>query len=341
MALVLGSFETQSQAEDAIDQLKGLGIGDADVSLVSHASHPVGAPEDDDQRANTRVDIAVAGGAAGASGGFLLGPIGAVAGGFLAGGGLAAALRPHGVTHEEAEAYEHRLHEGRYVLAVRVPRRVADTAQRIVVMPARRDRSRSLRRRTATRSPARPAAPRLATCSGGAWPLRPAPAGARHVAAGRPGGPRGAGLGPDGAVLGRHYRQTGDGATLGFDVRPPFLQAFLAPRRPAGRRLPHLRPLPRLGRLRLPGLPGDAPAALRRRRGAPGQHVRDPAGRRRRPPAGRARDRRRRERPQHQLRRGPADPPGLARGLGHPRPVPRTVRRRRLRRRRRSSAGCR
>jgi outer membrane lipoprotein SlyB len=134
MALVLGSFETQSQAEDAIDQLNGLGIGDADVSLVSHASHPVGAPEDDDQRANTQVDFAVAGGAAGAIlGGLLLGPIGAVAGGLLAGGGLAAALRPHGATHEEAAEYERRLHEGRYVLAVRVDTdERADEVRRVV-----------------------------------------------------------------------------------------------------------------------------------------------------------------------------------------------------------------
>ena len=135
MAVVLGSFELQSQAEDAIDRLNRLGIGDADVSLVSHAAHPVGAPEDDDQRANTQVDIAVAGGAVGAIlGGFLLGPVGAVAGGFLAGGGLAAALRPHGVTDEEATAYEHRLHEGRYVLAVRVDTdERADEVRRVVV----------------------------------------------------------------------------------------------------------------------------------------------------------------------------------------------------------------
>jgi uncharacterized membrane protein len=121
MAIVLGSFGTQSQAEDAMDRLKGLDIGEADISLVSHAAEPVGAPDDDSQRADDQVDIAVAGGAAGAVlGGFLLGPVGAVVGGFLAGGGLAAALRPHGVTDEEAAEYERRLHAGRYVLAVRV-----------------------------------------------------------------------------------------------------------------------------------------------------------------------------------------------------------------------------
>jgi hypothetical protein len=35
-------------------------------------------------------------------------------------------------------------------------------------------------------------------------------------------------VGPDGSVLGRHFRQTGDGSALGFDVRAPFLQPFLA-----------------------------------------------------------------------------------------------------------------
>jgi Heat induced stress protein YflT len=134
MAIVLGSFETQSQAEDAMDRLKALGIGDADVSLVSHAGEAVGAPDDDSQRADDQVDIAVAGGAAGAVlGGFLLGPIGAVVGGVLAGGGLAAALRPHGVTHEEAEEYERRLNAGRYVLATRVETdERADEARRVL-----------------------------------------------------------------------------------------------------------------------------------------------------------------------------------------------------------------
>jgi flavin-dependent dehydrogenase len=121
MAIVLGSFGTQSQADDAMDRLRRLGFDEADLSLVSHARQPVGAPEDDDQRANTQVDIALAGGAAGAVlGGFLLGPVGAVVGGMLAGGGLAAALRPHGVTEDEAAEYERRLHAGRYVLAARV-----------------------------------------------------------------------------------------------------------------------------------------------------------------------------------------------------------------------------
>src|SRR5688572_20874566 len=121
MAVVLGSFDTQTEAEGAMDRMKSLGLDEDDFSIISHAD-PVDPPPDDDQRANTQVDVAVAGGAAGAVlGGLLLGPIGAVVGGLLAGGGLAAALVPHGVTKEEAEAYERRLHQGRYVLAVRTP----------------------------------------------------------------------------------------------------------------------------------------------------------------------------------------------------------------------------
>ena len=134
MAVVLGSFDTQTEAEGAMDRLKSLGLDEDDFSIVSHAD-PVDPPPDDDQRANTQVDVAVAGGAAGAVlGGLLLGPIGAVAGGLLAGGGLAAALVPHGVTKEEAEAYERRMHQGRYVLAVRTPTdEIAKAARRIMV----------------------------------------------------------------------------------------------------------------------------------------------------------------------------------------------------------------
>jgi len=121
MVVLLGSFETRTQAEDAIAALKGSGFDEGDFSLISNAARPVGAPVDDDQRANTQVDLAVVGGAIGAVlGGALLGPIGAVLGGVAAGGGLAAALGPHGVSDEEAEAYERRLHAGRYVLAVRI-----------------------------------------------------------------------------------------------------------------------------------------------------------------------------------------------------------------------------
>jgi uncharacterized membrane protein len=133
MAVVLGSFDTQSDAEGAMDRIKALGLEEGDFSIVVRRG-AVDPPPDEDQRANTQVDVAVAGGAVGAVvGGFLLGPLGAVAGGLLAGGGLAAALVPHGVTREEAEAYERRLHQGRVVLAVRTPTdEIADAARRIM-----------------------------------------------------------------------------------------------------------------------------------------------------------------------------------------------------------------
>jgi hypothetical protein len=133
MAVVLGSFDTQSDAEGAMDRIKALGLEEGDFSLVVRKG-TADPPPDEDQRANTQVDVAVAGGAAGAVlGGFLLGPVGAVVGGLLAGGGLAAALVPHGVTKEEAEAYEHRLHQGRVVLAARTPTdEIAAAARRIM-----------------------------------------------------------------------------------------------------------------------------------------------------------------------------------------------------------------
>lgn len=133
MAIVLGSFEYQTQADDAMDRLRRAEFDDADFSVVSNADNAVGAPEDDDQRANTQVDLALVGGAAGAVlGGFLLGPVGAVIGGAAA-GGLAAALRPHGATEAEVSAYEHRLHAGRYVLAVRTEgAEKTDEARRIL-----------------------------------------------------------------------------------------------------------------------------------------------------------------------------------------------------------------
>jgi hypothetical protein len=59
--------------------------------------------------------------------------------------------------------------------------------------------------------------------------LLPLPAGAQVTA--QPGAGTGGALeaplsGPDGVVIGRHFRQTGDGATVGFDVRPPFWEAL-------------------------------------------------------------------------------------------------------------------
>jgi hypothetical protein len=133
MAVVLGSFDTQSDAEGAMDRIKPLGLDDGDFSIVVRRG-TVDPPPDEDQRANTQVDVAVAGGAVGAVvGGFLLGPVGAVVGGLLVGGGLAAALVPHGVTKEEAEAYQHHLHQGRVVLAVRAPtEEIVDAARRIM-----------------------------------------------------------------------------------------------------------------------------------------------------------------------------------------------------------------
>jgi hypothetical protein len=126
MAVVLGDFGTRSQAEDAIARLKALGFADADLSLISHAADPVGAPKDETQRAADVVDAGVVGAAVGAVlGGALLGPIGAVLGGAAAGGGLAAALSARGASEEDAREYEARLRQGRYVVAVEAGDRAA------------------------------------------------------------------------------------------------------------------------------------------------------------------------------------------------------------------------
>jgi uncharacterized membrane protein len=120
MPVVVGTFDTQTQAEAAVAGLKDMGFTDADLSVVSRAADPPDPPKDDEQRANDTVDASVAGAALGAVlGGFLLGPIGAVIGGTAAGGGVAAVLSSHGASDDEAREYEARLREGRYLVVVK------------------------------------------------------------------------------------------------------------------------------------------------------------------------------------------------------------------------------
>ncbi len=133
MPIVLGSFETQTQAEDAMERLNGMGFSENDYSIVSRAQDAAGAPLDEEQRAGRQVDTAMVGGAVGAVlGGFLLGPVGAVIGGVAAGSGLAATLGALGVTDQEATEYQRRLHAGRYVLAVRDDGRTAEVRRALV-----------------------------------------------------------------------------------------------------------------------------------------------------------------------------------------------------------------
>jgi uncharacterized membrane protein len=121
MAVLVGTFGTRAQADDAIERLKALGFAEADLALVSKAEDAVGAPKDEEQRAHDAVDVSVVGAVLGAVlGGALLGPVGAVIGGTAAGGGLAAALASRGMSDAEAREYEARLRQGRYLLAVEV-----------------------------------------------------------------------------------------------------------------------------------------------------------------------------------------------------------------------------
>lgn len=127
MPLVVGSFDTQTQAEEAVARLEAIGFADADLAVVSQAADPPKPPKDEEQRAHDVVDVSVAGAALGAIlGGALLGPVGAVLGGTAAGGGVAAAFSSHGASEEEVREYEARLREGRYLLAVRTDDRTAD-----------------------------------------------------------------------------------------------------------------------------------------------------------------------------------------------------------------------
>jgi uncharacterized membrane protein len=127
MAVVVGTFETRAQAEDAIERLKAAGFTDGDFSLISREDDAVAAPEDEEQRAHRTVDVATVGAAAGAVlVGALLGPVGAVIGGLAAGGGLAAWLESRGLSGEAAADYERRLHAGRLTLVVNAEDRAVE-----------------------------------------------------------------------------------------------------------------------------------------------------------------------------------------------------------------------
>lgn len=119
MTVIAGSFGTQTEADDAVARLKAAGFTDDRLAVLSKAYDAVGAPKDDEQRANDAIDGATLGAAAGAViGGALFGPVGAIVGGLAVGGGVAAALSRLGMSEEEAREFEARLHEGRYAVVV-------------------------------------------------------------------------------------------------------------------------------------------------------------------------------------------------------------------------------
>ncbi len=119
MTVIAGSFATQTEADAAAARLKAAGFADDQLAVLSKAYDAVGAPKDDEQRANEAVDGATLGAAVGAVvGGALFGPVGAIVGGLAVGGGVAAALSRLGMSEEEAREFEARLHEGRYAVVV-------------------------------------------------------------------------------------------------------------------------------------------------------------------------------------------------------------------------------
>lgn len=120
MAVVVGAFNTQYDADAALNDLKASGFSEAHLAVVSHLE-AVEAPPDHEQRGNDAVDAAAIGGiVAAVVGGALLGPLGAVIGGAAVGGGFAALLMSRGVAEQEARDYEEQLHQGRVVITVEV-----------------------------------------------------------------------------------------------------------------------------------------------------------------------------------------------------------------------------
>jgi hypothetical protein len=146
MAVIVGSFLTQDEAEQAYVQLRNAGYADENLALISNVTNTVRGsestavdaadvmsidereseatgpslltPEATGQSEEKRVDAAALGAAIGLmAGGGLFGPIGAIVG-TAAGGGIGAALASRGMHQEEAAAYAAHLREGRYLVAV-------------------------------------------------------------------------------------------------------------------------------------------------------------------------------------------------------------------------------
>jgi len=132
MAVLVGTFKSVDEADDAVTRLKAAGVSDGELSLITRTGDAVDPPSGEEQRGHRSMDLAAVGAMAGAVvGGALLGPVGAVIGGMAAGGGLAAALNSRGVERADAEEYERRLSEGQHVVAVEATGR-EDTVRAIL-----------------------------------------------------------------------------------------------------------------------------------------------------------------------------------------------------------------
>jgi len=162
-------FDSFSDAEHAVIELKRIGVPDGDISLVSHrsghkhATAQVRQPHDNTAGQAAAKDAATGaglGGAVGAVGGVLaglgllaipgLGPVvaagwlasaavGALVGGAVAGaaGGVVGALTNAGVSREEAEVYAEGVRRGGTLVSAKVDeRRAAEAQAAIDALPA-------------------------------------------------------------------------------------------------------------------------------------------------------------------------------------------------------------
>lgn len=137
--LVIGTYETEQEAIDAIEQLKREGFHQDDISVISKNRHDVDAvTEETDTKAPEGAATGVAtGGVLGGIGGVLAGlgalaipgigpviaagPIVAGLSGAAAGagvGGLAGALIGMGIPEEEAHRYNEEVTQGRILVMV-------------------------------------------------------------------------------------------------------------------------------------------------------------------------------------------------------------------------------
>ena len=132
MALIVGTFETQGEAEAALAQLLAAGFAEQDIALVDNQAQADVPGAQDPRRDEGGVPVALFATAVGVIiGGGLFGPIGAVIGGLTTGGLLGATMERHGITRDELERYESRLRKGRYSLAVSTVLR-EDEARRLL-----------------------------------------------------------------------------------------------------------------------------------------------------------------------------------------------------------------
>ncbi len=150
---VVGVFRSQSEAQQAVRELKAAGFGDDQIGIASQhteGSHTVAVDDGEATKASTG---AVAGATAGLGAGALwglgivagvlpaIGPV--IAGGALAAiaasaagtavaGGLAGALVGLGIPEEEAGYYHKEFEQGRTVVTVRAMGASYDTARTIM-----------------------------------------------------------------------------------------------------------------------------------------------------------------------------------------------------------------